>query len=106
PRASSDLRPEELRFKRRQRWKYIGTDRPISDLDDILTGRAIYGIDARVDGMVYASIERPPVLGGTIRSLDDAAARRVAGVEDVRTLPSFTPPHRQEERRAGEEGGV
>lgn len=86
-------RPEDLRFKTRQQWKYIGTDRPIYDLDDILTGRAIYGIDARVDGMVYASIERPPVLGGTIRSLDDAAARRVAGVEDVRTLPSFTPPH-------------
>jgi len=50
------------------------------DLEKLCTGRAIYGMDARVDGMVSASIEHPPVYGGKIRSLDDQEALKVAGV--------------------------
>jgi len=30
------------------------------DLEALVTGKAIYGMDARVDGMVYASVEHPP----------------------------------------------
>ena len=44
---------------------------------DIVHGTAVYGMDAKVDGMVYASIERPPVLGATLKSVDDKAALAV-----------------------------
>ena len=37
-------------------------------------GKGTFGMDARVPGMVYASIERPPVLGGKVKSVDDAEA--------------------------------
>ena len=40
-------------------------------------------------GMVYASIERPPVMGSTLKSVDDAAAKQVKGVQQVvQTRPS------------------
>src|SRR5713226_146541 len=54
-------------------WRYIGKGMASYDLTDIVAGEALYGMDARVDGMVYASIEHPPVFGGTLRSYDDKA---------------------------------
>jgi isoquinoline 1-oxidoreductase beta subunit len=81
--AASSLpipRKEDLQFKPRAAWRYIGKDASLYDLKDICTGRAIYGMNTRLDGMVYASIERPPVLGGTIKSYQDQEALRVGGV--------------------------
>lgn len=86
-------KPEDLTFKTRENWKFVGTDKSICDLDGIVTGTATFGMDVKVDGMVHASIERPPVLGGTVRAVDDAAARAVAGVQDVRRIAPFTAPH-------------
>ncbi len=60
---------EQLKFKSPAEYRYIGKDVPIADLDDILAGHAVFGMDARVPGMVYASIERPPVFGGKLKTL-------------------------------------
>ena len=49
-------------------------------------------MDAKVDGMVYASIEHPPVLGATLKSVDDKAALAVKGVTQVVTLDPLKPP--------------
>jgi isoquinoline 1-oxidoreductase beta subunit len=57
-----------------------------------VTGKAIYGMDARVDGMVYAAIERPPVLGGKVKSYDDKEALKVAGVHQTIPIDPFNPP--------------
>src|SRR5581483_10064888 len=45
------------------------------------------------DGMVYASIERPPVLGGTLAKCDDSEAKQVKGVRQVVTLDLAKPPY-------------
>jgi isoquinoline 1-oxidoreductase beta subunit len=84
---------EELRFKSPAEFRYIGTDVPMVDLDDICTGKAIYGFDAQMPGMVYASIERSPVLGGTLKSYDDQDARQVRGVQQTVVIPAATPPY-------------
>ena len=52
-----------------------------------------FGMDAKIPGMVYASIERAPVFGSTVKSSDDAEARKVAGVSGSATIPAFTPPY-------------
>jgi isoquinoline 1-oxidoreductase beta subunit len=83
---------DTLTLKPRGAWRYIGKDRALVDLADIVTGKAIYGMDAKVDGMVYASIEHPPVLGATITAIDDSAARAVKGVREVVTLDPWKPP--------------
>jgi len=75
-----------IRFKKPEQFRYIGKDVPIVDLKPIVTGKAIFGIDAKMPGMVYASIERPPVMGATLKSCDDAEAKQVKGVQQVAML--------------------
>ncbi len=84
---------EELQFKPKSAWKYVGKERPIYDLKDITTGKAPFGLDIFRDGMVHASIEHPPVLGGTVKSLDDKDALAVKGVQQTVALDTFKPPH-------------
>ena len=83
---------EDLRFKPKSAWRYIGKGEPSYDLTSFVSGAAMYGMDARVDGMVYASVERPPVLGGKVKSYDDRDALKVAGVRQVVPIDPFQPP--------------
>ena len=73
----------KLRLKDPADFRYIGKDVPIVDLPDMCTGNTTYGIDVRVPGMLFASIERTPILQGKIASYDKAAALQVPGVVDV-----------------------
>ena len=73
-----------LRLKNPRDFRYIGTGRiGMTDLHNITTGRAGYGIDVRLPGMKYAVIARPPVVGGKLVSFDPADALAVPGVERV-----------------------
>ena len=83
---------EELKFKPKTAWRYIGKGKVSNDLEALVTGKAIYGMDARVDGMVYASVERPPVIGGKVKSFDDKEALKVAGVLQTVPIDPFQPP--------------
>jgi isoquinoline 1-oxidoreductase beta subunit len=85
-------RREELKFKPKSAWRYIGKGEVSYDLEALVTGKAIYGMDARVDGMVYASVEHPPVLGGKVKSYDDKEALKVAGVRQTVPMDPFQPP--------------
>jgi isoquinoline 1-oxidoreductase beta subunit len=84
---------EELKFKSPAEYRYVGKDTPIVDREDLCSGRGIFGIDARMPGMVYASIERSPVLGGKLKSYDDQEARKVPGVQQTVVIEGFKPPH-------------
>lgn len=84
---------EELRFKSPEEFKYIGKDVPMVDRDDLCAGKGAFGIDARMPGMVYASIERSPVFGGKLKSYDDAEAKKVRGVQQTVVIEGFKPPH-------------
>jgi len=61
----------------------VGRDVPLQGLQDIVTGQAVYAQDIELPDMLIASIERPPVVGGRVKSFDDNEARKVAGVVDV-----------------------
>ncbi|MBT8092957.1 MAG: molybdopterin-dependent oxidoreductase, partial [Gammaproteobacteria bacterium] len=90
--ASGIPQPESAEFKAREDYRYIG--KPMDTIDGLAftTGTALYGSDTVLPDMLYASIERCPAFGGTVTSIDDAAARAVAGVVDVRRLPDPTAP--------------
>lgn len=79
-----------LTLKTPAQWRYIGkTEVGMIDAGDIGRGRAVYGQDTRLPGMVYAVIARPPVVGGKVRSVDSAAAMKVAGVQKIVEIPVF-----------------
>ncbi len=85
---------EDVPLKDRSQWRYIGKEKnSLFDLPEIVTGKAIFGMDATMPGMVYASIEHPPVLGQKIKSYDDKAALKVPGVQKTLTMETFKPPH-------------
>lgn len=79
-----------LRLKTTAEFRYIGKGqvRPV-DLADIGQGRAVYGQDIHLPGMVYAVVARPPVVGGKVKTVDSAAALQVAGVQKIVDIPPF-----------------
>jgi isoquinoline 1-oxidoreductase beta subunit len=84
--------PETVTFKSSEDYRYIGKSMDLLDGFAMTTGQAAYGIDTVLPDMLYASIERCPAVGGTVTSLDDSAARAVAGVSHVLQLPEATSP--------------
>ena len=75
--------PEDVPLKEPKDYKIIGTDRRNVDIDEIITGKPLYGLDYKVDGMVYAAVVRPPAFGKKLVSYDDTEAKSMPGVIDV-----------------------
>jgi isoquinoline 1-oxidoreductase beta subunit len=80
--ANLDL-PQKFDLKEEAKLHIIGTDVGHWDTPDIITGKAIYGLDIRLPDMLYAVIARCPVLGGSFSNYDKAAAMAVSGVHQV-----------------------
>src|SRR6266849_3020178 len=83
---------EDVKLKGRSEWRYIGKGTTSYDLKDMCTGKASYGQDTRMEGMLYACVARPPVFGGSVKSVDDKAALSVADVKQTATIDAFKPP--------------
>jgi isoquinoline 1-oxidoreductase subunit beta len=83
---------EELKLKDRSEWRYIGKGTPSYDLKAMVSGKAGYGIDAHMDGMLYANVAHPPVLGSTVKSVDDSATLAIKGVKQTAVLDTYKPP--------------
>lgn len=81
--AASVVPPKDVALKDPKTWKLIG--QPVKRLDTIekLTGKAIYGIDVRLPGMLYATIKECPVFGGKLKSFD---ASKVSGMKGVKII--------------------
>jgi len=75
--------PEEVEFKDPKDYKIIGTDVSNVDIDELVTGKPLFGLDYKAPGMAYASVMRPPAFGQKLASFDDGAAKAVAGVQEV-----------------------
>jgi isoquinoline 1-oxidoreductase beta subunit len=82
-----------LRLKDPKDFRYIGKEgTKLVDGPDIASGKARYGIDTRLPGMLHAVIARPPVVGGKVVSVDDAEALKVPGVVKIVQIESSPPP--------------
>ena len=82
--AASKLEPpKNPPLKDPKNFRIIGTDVKRVDGPDIVTGRAQFGSDLKLPGMLYASVERCPVFGGVLKSVDDSAAKAVPGVSSL-----------------------
>jgi isoquinoline 1-oxidoreductase beta subunit len=75
--------PANPALRPRAEWKLLGKDHIGKDVADIVHGRARYGLDQRLPGMLFATIERPREFGATVAGFDGAAALAVPGVKQV-----------------------
>ena len=73
-------------LKDASRFKIVGMQVGHWDAPDIVTGKAVYGLDVRIPGMLFAAIARCPVFGGTYASYDDSQSKATPGVKDVVAL--------------------
>ena len=79
---------KDIKLKDESEFRLIGKSTPIVDLQDIVQGKAKYGIDSHIPGVKYAVIARPPVAGGTVASFNAENALKVPGVIRVEELES------------------
>jgi len=84
--ASSETPPQNVPLKKPEDFVYIGQPLKRFDTPDKVNGKAVYGIDAMLPGMKFATVMACPVLGGKVRKVDDSAARKLAGVQKIVVL--------------------
>ncbi|MGC3946869.1 MAG: molybdopterin-dependent oxidoreductase [Chryseolinea sp.] len=75
--------PQNPILKPASEFRLIGKTTLRPEINDRVNGKAVYGIDMKVDGMVYACALHSPGLHNKIKSVDDSAARNVSGVLDI-----------------------
>lgn len=74
--------PKDVPFKKVSDFKIIGTSRKNVEAKNIVTGKPLFGIDYNEKGMLVAMIVHPP-FGMKVKSVDDAAARKMPGIKDI-----------------------
>src|SRR5439155_7270403 len=80
--------PQSPPLKTPDQFRYIGKDVPRQDIPLKVDGRAVFGIDVMLPGLLVALVERCPVFGGSVATVDDTAARAVPGVRHVVRISS------------------
>ncbi|WP_298488531.1 molybdopterin cofactor-binding domain-containing protein [uncultured Maribacter sp.] len=78
--------PENVALKEPKDYTIIGTKAINVDIDKIVSGKPLFGMDYKEEGMVYASVLRPPAFGQELESFDATAAKSINGVLDVITI--------------------
>ncbi|MFP6641583.1 MAG: molybdopterin cofactor-binding domain-containing protein, partial [Myxococcota bacterium] len=86
-RASELPVPESVQLKSPDQWRLIGRPVKRPDIPAKVDGSARFGIDVKVEGMLYAAPAMSPVVGGELESSDRTAALAVTGVRDVVEIP-------------------
>ena len=73
----------DIKLKDPKDWTVIGQPKKRLDTPLKVNGTAIYGIDIRLPGMLYAAIKACPVNGGTLKSYDEAKITSRKGVKKI-----------------------
>lgn len=83
------IEDKQIVLRPRTELKHLGKPYPTLDGHDIVTGKAQFGADMRVEGMLVAVILRPPTVRGSVESFDASAALAVPGVHSVIQMPTL-----------------
>ena len=75
--------PKDVKLKKIEDFKLIGQTTISVDNQDVLTGKPVYGIDFKTEGMLFAQIQRPPAFGLKLKSFDASEAKKMSGITEV-----------------------
>jgi isoquinoline 1-oxidoreductase beta subunit len=84
--ASSVAPPKDVPLKDPKDFVYIGQPLKRLDTPDKVNGKAVYGIDAILPDMKFATVAACPVFGGKVGKVDDSAAKKIPGVRKIVVL--------------------
>ena len=80
---AASQRPARIRLKHPGEFKLIGASQARRDSPVKVDGRAVFGLDVRPPGLVYAAVKMTPVFGGRVRKFDERAVKAMPGVLKV-----------------------
>ncbi|HRI58229.1 MAG TPA: molybdopterin-dependent oxidoreductase [Saprospiraceae bacterium] len=81
--------PKEVKLKEVKDFKIVGTPHKNVEGPKIVTGKPLYSIDYRREGMLIAMVAHPPAFGMKLKSFDAAAAKAMPGIRDVFAIQVF-----------------
>ncbi|MGY3620714.1 molybdopterin cofactor-binding domain-containing protein [Bradyrhizobium sp. USDA 10063] len=84
--AQSQTPPKDVPLKDPKDFVYIGQSLKRLDTPEKVNGKAVYGIDALLPDMKFATVAACPVFGGKVAKVDDTAAKKVPGVRKIVVL--------------------
>lgn len=82
-RAAAQPVPSNVRLKRPNAFRLIGTLQPRLDLPEHVSGRAMFGSDVSIPGMLVAVVARSPVFGGRVKTVSANRTRAIDGVREI-----------------------
>ena len=85
--ASKLPAPEKVALKDPSQFRIVGKRTTRIDTPSKVNGTAVFGMDVKLPGMVYATLAMSPVIGGTVKSFDATRAKAMPGVVDVVQIP-------------------
>ncbi|MEP1231616.1 MAG: molybdopterin cofactor-binding domain-containing protein [Litorimonas sp.] len=77
------------KLKARKDYTLMGTSLPRVDIPSKVDGTAMFGMDAQIDGMKYATIKAAPVHGQSIETFDPREAKKMPGVQGVYNMGDY-----------------
>jgi isoquinoline 1-oxidoreductase beta subunit len=97
--------PKDVPLKEPKDFKIIGKSRKRLDTPEKINGKATFGLDVRIPGMLTSVVARSPVFGGKVKSFNSDKAKAVPGVKEVVEIDSgvavvadgFWPAHKGRE---------
>jgi isoquinoline 1-oxidoreductase beta subunit len=81
--------PEEVPLKDSKDFTLIGTSKKNVDLEKIISGSPLFGMDYQVEGMKYAAIVHPPAFGMKLASFDPSTVTSLPGIQDAFAIKLF-----------------
>lgn len=87
--ASEIAIPEQVVLKDKNDFSLIGQSKKSVVAEDIVTGKPLFGIDQRVDGMLHAGIVHPPAFGLTLEGFNVEAIKAMPGIVDAFSISMY-----------------
>ena len=81
--------PESIKLKDNADFKIIGHSKKNVDLQKIVTGKPMFSLDHKVEGMKYAAIVHPPAFGMKLTSFDKSSVTSLPGIQDAFKVKIF-----------------
>jgi isoquinoline 1-oxidoreductase beta subunit len=82
--------PKDVKLKSVKDFKIIGKSQRNVDLEKIVTGKPLFGIDTKVDGMLIAMIVHPPAFGLTFKAIqNESIMKKMKGIKDIFPIKIF-----------------
>ncbi|SFE98633.1 xanthine dehydrogenase family protein molybdopterin-binding subunit [Thermoflexibacter ruber] len=88
--------PKEVKLKEVKSFKLLNTPQKNVEGEKIVTGKPLFTMDYRVEGMLIAMIVHPPAFGLKLKSFDAASVNKMAGIKDVFSIKVYNDDYARE----------